>query len=193
MPMSGVNWFDAVVLAGLLYGVLSGVRAGFSGEILRMLGLILMLVVAANTYESLGAWLGLNWNIDADLANLGAFISIAVAIYLSVTLIRVAVHKRMQQRSFGSVVENFGGGIAGVIRMFTIMAAVGILLALSGSRFWYEQVAQQSRFGAAVVSQFPAIERVAKQHLPEKFRLARETKRRPEINIESDSAAQAGK
>jgi uncharacterized membrane protein required for colicin V production len=58
-----VNWYDVVVVIALLYGVWSGVRAGLTGEVIRVVGLILMVVVALASYQSAGDCMARWWCI----------------------------------------------------------------------------------------------------------------------------------
>jgi uncharacterized membrane protein required for colicin V production len=184
----GTNWYDWVVLAALIYGIWSGVRAGFSGEIIRMLGFLLMVALALHVYLSVGKWLQGITGLAEEPANLIAFISIAVVVYLISLLVRRLVHRQMKKVRLTAAVENIGGGVAGLLRMVVLMASLSIILTLTRSPFWHGQIAGGSRFGAFVVRQFPAVAAVAEKNFPEKMWFLKDLKWREERNVEAGSA-----
>ena len=92
-----------------------------------------------------------------ETAQLVAFVGIAVVVYLITLGIRLKTHQRMQELKVGALLENVGGGFAGVIRMAVIMAWVTMVLSLSTSGFLADQVGMNSRFGSLVLDQLPAL------------------------------------
>jgi uncharacterized membrane protein required for colicin V production len=163
-----VNWYDIAVCVILMYGIWSGIRTGFAGEIIRVLGLLLMVILAMSFYQPLGQWFQSVSSLTEDLANLLAFLGIAITVYLITAVVRLAVHRRMKEMATTAVIENVGGGVAGFLRMAVVMAWLSVMLALINSPFWNQQVAQDSRFGSFVVRQFPAVAAVVGKKLPEK-------------------------
>jgi uncharacterized membrane protein required for colicin V production len=152
-----MNWYDLVVIAALLYGVWSGLRAGLTGEIIRVIGLVLMIVLAIEFYLPVGNWLRAHSQLSEDPANLIAFVAIAVMVHLIALAVRLATHKQMQKLQFAALVENVGGGFAGVIRMAVIMGWLTLLLCLSHDEYWRHTVGEESRFGSFIVNQFPSV------------------------------------
>jgi uncharacterized membrane protein required for colicin V production len=134
---SGFNWFDVVVLLALVYGTWSGERAGLSGEFIRLFGLVLMAVLGLTYYLPAGKWLQGATGLVEELANLVAFISIAVAVYLATLLVRLLVHKRMKKLRFTAMLENVGGAMAGILRMAVFMAWLSLTLTMMRSPFWH--------------------------------------------------------
>jgi hypothetical protein len=63
-----------------------------------------------------------------------------------------------------------------------------VILTLTRSPFWHEEIARDSRFGAFVVRQFPAVAAMAEKQFPEKMWFLKDLKRREEPNIEDGSA-----
>lgn len=185
----GGNWYDIVVIAALIYGVVAGVRHGFSGEIILVLGMLLMVALAMSFYASVGEWLQSVTSLTVELANLVAFVSIAVLVYIVTVAVRLAVHRKLKERPFAALVENIGGGVAGLLRMLVVMTWLTVVLSLSPSPFWREQAAYRSRFGAFVVEQFPAVAGVTKKQFSEKVWFLKDLKRPEEPNVE-DSGSQ---
>jgi uncharacterized membrane protein required for colicin V production len=179
-----VNWYDVVVVGALFYGVWSGIRAGFTGEIIRVIGLVMMFVLAVQFHQSVGDWLNANSPLPNDASQLVAFVSIAVVVYLITLWIRLATRKRMQELKTAALVENVGGGFAGAVRMVLIMAWVTVVLSLSTSNFLHDEVGIKSRFGSLVLDQFPAARAAMEKDSPTKSWFSQDVKRRPEPNYE---------
>lgn len=184
----GWNWYDVLVIAALIYGVFAGVRNGFSGEVLLVIGLLMMVALAMSFYANAGVWLKEAFGLTIEMANLLGFVGIAVLVYIATVVVKLVVHRKMKQLRFAAVVENFGGGVAGLLRMFVCMALLTVVLALSPSAFWHEQAARNSRFGVFVVQQFPAVAEVAKKEFPEKAWFLKDVKRREEPTIEESGS-----
>jgi membrane protein required for colicin V production len=179
-----VNWYDVVVFVALLYGVWSGMRAGLTGEIIRVIGLVLMVLLAAELYQPAGDWIQNHSQLTDETAHLLAFVSIAVVVYLLSVAARLAMRRRMQQFKLSSLVENVGGAFAGVIRVTVIMAWVTVVLSLTNNEFLQRNVSRESRFGSFVVAQLPALQSAVEKTMPQKMWLLQDLKRPPEPNYE---------
>ena len=186
-----INWYDVVVVAALFYGVLSGIRAGLTGEIIRVIGLVLMVILALEFHEPVGDWLSANSPFPDEAAQLIAFVSIALVVYLITVAIRLRTKKRMQELKVGSLVEHMGGGFAGMIRMLVVMALVTLLLNMSTSGFLADQVGVRSRFGSLVLEQLPAMRAVEERNLPQKDWVLPNSKRVTEPKPEASDATNA--
>ena len=178
------NWYDIVVALAVLYGIWSGVRMGLFGEIIRVIGLVAMVVAALRSYIPLGDWVRSITKMPEEPARLLAFVLVAVAVYLAVRAVGNFVHGRLKKMHFWAFIENLGGGVAGVVRMLTIMTFLTILLSLMRSPFWHEQVSTNSIFGSYVIAQFPAVEAVVRKQLPETLWFMKVLKRRDEPDVE---------
>jgi membrane protein required for colicin V production len=185
-----LNWYDLIVIVALLYGAWSGLRAGLTGEIIRVIGLVLMIVLAVEFYLPVGNWLRAHSRLTEEPSSLIAFVSIAVVVHLIALAARLATHKQMQKLKFAAMVENVGGTIAGVIWMAVIMTWLTVLLCLSNYDFFRRAVSEESRFGSFVINQLPAVNNMVKKTLPEKIWLS-DLKRRPEPNYEEAGSTNA--
>ena len=186
-PAVPFNWYDVVVLLALLYGLRNGIRTGLSGELLRVLGLLLSVVIALYSYPAVGARLRAATNLDEEPANLFAFIGIAaVAMALSL-IVREILRRRTRKLLFSPAVENIGGGLAGLLRMVVLIGWLTVVLALTRSQFWHKQVARDSQFGKRVVHQFPAVEAVTQKEFPESLWFLEDLKRPNEPSIEVET------
>ena len=174
---TGFNWYDIVVAVAVLYGLWSGVRTGLSGELLRVLGLALMVAAAVFFYQPVGQWLSRTARLAEEPANLVAFVGLAVVTYMIVLAIRLAIHKRLTRKPMAAFLENVGGALAGAVRMVVVMAVLTVTLCLMRSEFWHTQVGQNSRFGAAVIHQLPAVEAMTKKQFGEKVWFLKDVQR----------------
>jgi uncharacterized membrane protein required for colicin V production len=184
MSAVGFNWYDVVVILALFYGLWSGIRTGFSGEMVRVVGLVLMIWLAVIGYQPFGSWLAAQTGMVEEPANLVAFVIIAIAVFAGTTLVRVYVHKRMQKLKIGAIIENLGGGLAGIIRMAVVMIALTLVLAMTRSPMWHEQVTRNSRFGAYVTGWFPSIDTATKNPFGKKVWFLNELKRPNEPSVD---------
>jgi membrane protein required for colicin V production len=186
-----VNWYDVVVVVALLYGVWSGLRAGLMGEIIRVIGLVLMIALAFTLYQPVGDLIQNHSQWSEETAHLIAFVSIAVVVYLISLAVRLALHRHMQKMKLGALVENIGGAFAGVVRMTLIMAWLTVILALSSGEFMRRSVGVESRFGSFVVNQVPALKPMVEKSLPKRLWIMEDIKRPPEPNYEDAGATNA--
>jgi hypothetical protein len=135
-------------------------------------------------HRPIGEWLRDNSPLPDDGAQLIAFVSIAVVVYLITLWVRLATRKRMQDLKTGALAENVGGGFGGAVRMVLIMAWVTIVLSLSTSNFLYDQVGVKSRFGSLVLEHFPAVRTAMERDSYGKTWTPPEEKRRVEPNYD---------
>lgn len=178
------NWYDVFVVGALLFGVWSGIRTGLTGELVRTLGLALMILLAMEFYQPVGGWVQQVTRLQEAPAHLVAFVGIAVGTYLVTLAVRAVLHRRWRRRPCTAVVENIGGALAGLVRMTILMVLLTVTLCLVRSPFWRRQVAQESRLGAFLISRLPAVEGVINQPHEEKLWFLGPIRRRAEPGIE---------
>jgi membrane protein required for colicin V production len=179
------NWYDIVVGLALAYGVWGGIRAGLFVEVLRVVGIGLMVAAALHFYIPAGDRLRSWTDLAEEPSKLLAFVAIAVAVYLVTLMIRNFVTGRVKKFTFLAFTDNVGGALAGLIRMAVVMAFVTIMISLTRSQFWHRQVSKNSAFGATVVAQFPEVAAVVKKSFPEKLWITQEIKRRDDPDLET--------
>lgn len=192
MAASG-NWFDLVVILALIYGMWSGIRAGLSGEIIGLVGFVLMVVVAAQFCQPVGECL-CNWlSLGDNWAGLLGFVVIAGVIYVLTVVVRRAVHARFSKMSFAAVVENVGGGAAGIVRMLVVMSLASIIASFTHYEWLHKNIVQDSRFGAAVVQHFPSVRAMVETNFHGNVWFMNDLKRREEPTPDVTETNKAGK
>jgi uncharacterized membrane protein required for colicin V production len=177
------HWYDVVVLVVLIIGLWSGMRAGFSREALRAAGLVLGVIIGMDRYAAAGQWLTRYSGLVPERANLAMFVAIVLGVHLIFGFARLAVERWTQDRPLPASLENLGGAVAGLVRMWAFMVAVSVSFCLLQSEFWHEQIGRESRFGRWVVQQFPDLEPVVQKREVETVWFLRNKKRGPQAVI----------
>ena len=190
VPTLAFNWYDPVVAVALIYGLWSGRRTGLSGEIIRVLALLLMVATAINFYQPVGSWLHRQSGLVKEVADLVAFVGLAVLVYAPSLPLRAAIRRRTKKLILAAALENTGGAIAGLLRMIVIMMWVTVILSLMRSPFWHKHVAHESSSGQFVVRQLPAVKAVTEQQFPENFIFFRDLRRPEDPDITPDPRSQ---
>jgi uncharacterized membrane protein required for colicin V production len=132
------NWFDLVMLAVLITGILRGRKRGMSEELMTLLQWIAIVVAAAFAYKPLGDFM-------EDLMPLSKLSCYILAYALSaglVALIFVLIKRFTNGKLIGSDVfgksEYYLGMPAGMVRFFCILLA--ILSVLNARLFTQEEI-----------------------------------------------------
>ncbi len=180
----GMNWYDAVLVLGIVYGIWSGVRNGFSAEVITAVGLVMMVVLAIGFYHHVGAWMQNRTGWDGDLANLVAFVGIAVVVFVITFVTQNVVRRKRKAKVFSAIAENIGGAVAGSLRMAVIATWLTVLLCLVRSDFWHEQIAQNSQYGSWLVDHLPTVAAVVDKQFPETVPFFEELQRRQDPDVE---------
>jgi uncharacterized membrane protein required for colicin V production len=178
------HWYDVVVVVALIIGLWSGMRAGFSREVLRTVGLVIGVITGIGYYAAAGQWLTEQSSMVPERANLVMFIAIVLGVHLVFGFIRLAVGRWTRNRPLSAFTENLGGAATGLVRMWVVMVAVTVYFCLLQSEFWHEQVGRESRFGRCVVEMLPDLAPVVEKREVEKIWFLREPKRRPVPDFE---------
>lgn len=178
--LASANWYDVLVVVALVYGVWSGIRTGLSGEIIGLIGFVLMVALAAEFCTPFGRWLSEFLGVAETWSGLVGFVVIAGAMYLLTVVVRRAVHARFSKLNFAALLENAGGAFAGMVRMAVIMALVSIVASLAPNAWLHKNVAQDSRFGSMVVQRFPAVKSMVETNFPGNVWFLNDLKRREE-------------
>ncbi len=177
MPFD-INWFDIVVVIAIGYGVWNGIRTGLSGELVRAIGLVAMIVIALMTFQPVGTWFEQQTGMAIAWAYLVGFISVAIVILVIAESVRVILHRRLKQQLFTATIENIGGAMAGAIRTLVIMVWLTLILCLLRGEFWVSQIGRQSRFGSFVVQRVPAVAELVHETSQDSLQILQNIKRR---------------
>lgn len=120
---------DWIIIAILGFLAFRGFRRGFILQLLDVLGAIVALIAAFRWFESLGGFIGRLLGCSATLANILAFILIAVAFSGTVSLCG-HIWRRKTKTNPVSLVDSLGGAVFGAIKGVLV---VGFILVIVGT------------------------------------------------------------
>ncbi len=144
--MNSTNWYDFVVLAVCIAGIWSGVRAGFSGELVRAGGFVLLTLVSLGLLSPVGDLLNDTVFVHPDIADFVACVGISLIMYFVVTGMRGKLEEKIKRISLPIQVENISGGVLGFLRTVALMILLTVALCLTRSQFLHEQIGRESFF-----------------------------------------------
>jgi len=126
-PPSSLNWFDIALIALAVVGGLRGLQLGLSGQIARLIGLGMTILVALLLRERATLWLAMHTRIPPE-----ATPGVALGGLLAGGLLLTAVIRRLLRPlitvTVTPAIERGGGFIGGVLR--TALVLVLLVLAL---------------------------------------------------------------
>jgi len=118
-----INIPDISVFILLIIGILGGLRRGLSGELLRLITIIIAVVVGWKGADRAAEWLAsrTDWPVD-DLTAV-AFFGLIISTYLVVSIIRHAL-RLLLDFTFQGKIERIGGALLGLTRATVFCSAV---------------------------------------------------------------------
>jgi uncharacterized membrane protein required for colicin V production len=123
------NWFDLVLVAVLVAGILRGRKRGMSEELLPVLQWIGIMLCAALGYQPLGDWLGATWQIFSPLFSyIVAYLLIGVGVNLVFLVIKRGLHGKLIGSNVFGRGEYYLGMPAGMVRFTCILMCALALL-----------------------------------------------------------------
>lgn len=162
----GYNWYDALVPAVLLFGAWDGWEAPFTEKIFSVIEMTLALIAGISWYAPLGARLESILGMSSAASRPTAFIAIAILVRLASVLVQHLAHRQLLKVRFQRFVDMVGSPLAGFVWAGGLMIWISLALCLTGASFFHEQIARNSKFGAAVISRVPAAALTMTKHLP---------------------------
>ncbi len=175
-----LNWYDYAVATAVLLGFYTGLRAGLTRSLLRTVMWVLMTFLALLLYPTMGNGLHDIFDVEADSANLQAFLLVGLVVYIPCHFASNEIMFRTSKYGLPAWLDNAGGVLFGAVVMVVVMAWLSIALALMRSPLWHEQVARNSCFGARVVQQFPSVAAMAEKQQQESLWFMKPIPRREE-------------
>lgn len=121
----GFNWFDVVIVCGMLWWLFAGLASGFIREVIGLGGLFLGIILAGQYHLPLAGIF--RPALEADIASIAAFAIIAFGVTLVAHWIGSLLHKAVSLLFLGWA-DHLLGGIFGVVKGVMIFAvAIAIL------------------------------------------------------------------
>jgi len=162
-----LGWFDLVVAAALVVGLIRGRRRGMSEELLDVFKWLMIVVVCARFYQPLGDILTAYTRVAGLLACLTSYILILLLITLLFTTVKRLVGEKLVGSDIFGNLEYYLGMAAGTLRYACMLV---VALALLHSPFISEEKLkatakmQEENFGSISFPTFGSIQKEVFSH-----------------------------
>ena len=129
------NWVDYILMVLILHGIVRGLKKGFSGEIIAIIGFVAAATLSFHFYRVLALKMENVLPVTYPVSGLLAFAGIAAMIICISIYLQGVVHNIVNVR-FVSVFERAGGAFLGGLRRVVVIGmilfAFGIVYVLTG-------------------------------------------------------------
>jgi len=124
-----INLVDGIVAVILVLGLFGGVRRGLSGELLRVITIVVALLIGWYGADTAASWLADRVTLPDDDVRVVALLGLIVGTYTVLGIVR-HVFRIILDFSFRGRLEIIGGGLLGLLRasVFSSIALVGASL-----------------------------------------------------------------
>ncbi|HLX95697.1 MAG TPA: CvpA family protein [Verrucomicrobiae bacterium] len=116
-----LNWFDAVVVLVLGFGIFRGRKNGMSKEILPLFQWLAVVLVSGLFYAMVTQLIAKMVKLDPLLSNLLAYTALAAAVFLFFSLIKRTVGLKLFGSNLFGGAEYYFGMLAGMVRFVCIL------------------------------------------------------------------------
>lgn len=162
--MTEMNLIDLAVAVYLIFGMIRGFLRGLSGELARVVSMVVVLALGWQFYRPLGAKLVEITRLGEGVAQWAAFLLIVVVAGVAAILLRWIL-RNLVEFSFKGAIEKVGGMAAGVVRSGIWVVLAVVAATLSPSEYLGRVFGQESRIGSLIVrSLIPAYQRLASDY-----------------------------
>lgn len=145
---------DLIVAIAILRGIIVGYRRGFSGELLRFLGILCALSLSFKFYEAGAEKLVQRFSMARDVATGFSFAGIFLAVLIFFYMLNQTVHHMMEIPGI-AMLERTGGAILGGAKALLFAFLVLIMLALVKVEAIAHAVTENSFFGPLAIAAVP--------------------------------------
>src|SRR5690606_38152265 len=121
-----LNATDIAVLVLLIIGILGGLRRGLSGEILRLVTIVISVYVGWKGADKGADWLSTRTGLPVEDMSAVAFFALIIGSYLILSIIR-HTFRLLLDFTFKGKLERIGGAVLGFIRatVFCVSVVLG--------------------------------------------------------------------
>jgi len=123
-----VNWFDALVLALLIFGFFRGRKHGMSREILPLFKWLTLVLVAGFFYPTVAEFLANTARLSKSQSCVFGYLLLAVAVVIVFMMFKRLLGERMGESNFFGGAEYYLGMMAGMVRLPCMLLVVLALL-----------------------------------------------------------------
>jgi uncharacterized membrane protein required for colicin V production len=148
---------DIAVLAILLFGCIQGYIRGLSGELARLIAVVIAFFSAIRFYRPIAARIAEGTRAETEIAQVLAFVATMLAAIVVLLIVRLIL-KRVIQVVVNEQFDHIAGMFAGVIRTALFSAAILVAMLLWPHEGLNTTVREKSNVGAFLVRVLPHVE-----------------------------------
>lgn len=150
------NVIDVAALIIVAFSTLQGFRRGLSGELARLVSVVVAFSFGLYFYRPLGSWLVEHSRLTEQRAQALAFLAMVIAAVVVMIFLRFVL-KHIMKIAFEKKVDKMGGCLAGFIRSSVFVIIVFLLLNMWPHDYLNRQFGEKSVIGNIVVKYMPAL------------------------------------
>jgi uncharacterized membrane protein required for colicin V production len=150
------NWFDAVAVAVLGFGLFRGRRNGMSKELLPLLEWLVLVPLCGLAYPLLGGLMS-GFVTDPLWNGLLAYLSLAMVVFITFTILKHQLAEKLVKSDFFKSGEYYMGMLAGMVRYVCVLIFVLALLnapVYTAADIAAQRARDQQNFGGGAGSGF---------------------------------------
>ena len=148
---------DIIAIVVVLAGALRGYFRGLSGELARLVSMILSMALGIVISRPMGAWFCAHTRLSEPQARVFAFLSIVVVVLLTMVVVRVVL-KHIMQVIFNKKVDRIGGVIAGTSGAVLFVLMVFLMMIIWPNEYLNRKFGEESITGRMMISLMPDLE-----------------------------------
>lgn len=149
---------DIAALILIAVGGIQGFFRGFSGEIARLLGVIIAFIGGTLLHEPIGQWVSSMTNLDARPAQALAFIATVIIAVVMMILVRILL-KKVITSVFAEGFDKTAGVVAGLLRMSLFVCLFFIAMNMVPVESLNSLFSEKSTVGKFIIRYVPTVEK----------------------------------
>jgi len=118
---SKLTWVDYIAVAALLRGLYVGYKSGVFQETLRIVAYVLTLVLTLKFQETAAQYIAMHSMLNEETARMVAFVSVLVAVYLVLKLVRILMIRSLKLGEGGGG-QKVLGALMGGARLLVLLS-----------------------------------------------------------------------
>lgn len=154
------NWVDYILMVLILHGIVRGLKKGFSGEIIAIIGFVAAAALSFHFYRVLALKMENVLPVTYPVSGLLAFAGIAAGIICISIFLQGVVHNIVNVR-FVSIFERAGGAFLGGLRRVVVIGMIlfsfGIVYVVTGLPHTFVDSGKKSVLAKSIFRMLPGI------------------------------------
>lgn len=151
------NVFDIAALVIIAFGTIQGLRRGLSGELARLVSVVVALVLSLYFYHPFGVWCTEHTRLTVQAAHVLAFVTMVAGAMAATVLLRFLL-KKIMKIVIEKKVDKAGGCVAGFISTSVFVLIIFLMMnMLPDDHYLNQKFGEESVIGSIVVHCMPLL------------------------------------